>query len=107
MKNNLDELISLLDLGIDNKPHNFLEFCMNAGYPPPFEIQQRWVDELVLNADYTRLFLGARAYGKTDYLTICGSAWRIFKDPKSRAPSSSACNYPARKRVHPKEAPLA
>ena len=83
MKNNLDELISLLDLGIDNKPHNFLEFCMNAGYPPPFEIQQRWVDELVLNADYTRLFLGARAYGKTDYLTICGSAWRIFKDPKS------------------------
>lgn len=82
-KVNFDELINLIDLGIDNKPHNFMEFCINAGYPPPFPLQIKWVDDLIIKADYTRLFLGARAYGKTDYITICGSAWKIFNNPKT------------------------
>lgn len=83
MKKDINELLEILELGIDNKPHNFEEFCINSGYPKPYKLQIEWCDRLLFKEKETRLFLGARAYGKTDYLTICGSAWKIYNDPKT------------------------
>lgn len=83
MKKNINELLEILELGLDNKPHNFEEFCINSGYPKPYKLQVDWCDRLLFKEKETRLFLGARAYGKTDYLTICGSAWKIYNDPKT------------------------
>lgn len=82
-QNNIDNLLEILELGLDNKPHNFEEFCINSGYPKPYKLQIEWCDRLLFKEHETRLFLGARAYGKTDYLTICGSAWKIYNDPKT------------------------
>lgn len=83
MKKDINELLEILELGLDNKPHNFEEFCINSGYPKPYKLQVEWCDRLLFKEKETRLFLGARAYGKTDYLTICGSAWKIYNDPKT------------------------
>lgn len=83
MKKDINELLEILELGLDNKPHNFEEFCINSGYPKPYKLQVDWCDRLLFKEKETRLFLGARAYGKTDYLTICGSAWKIYNDPKT------------------------
>lgn len=83
MKKDINELLEILELGLDNKPHNFEEFCINSGYPKPYKLQIDWCDRLLFKEKETRLFLGARAYGKTDYLTICGSAWKIYNDPKT------------------------
>ena len=83
MKKDINELLEILELGLDNKPHNFEEFCTNSGYPKPYKLQIEWCDRLLFKEHETRLFLGARAYGKTDYLTICGSAWKIYNDPKT------------------------
>lgn len=58
---------------------NFTEFCIDANYPAPFEKQ---VEMLGFGFDnsVTRLLLGARGVGKTDYLTILGAAYKIYLD---------------------------
>jgi hypothetical protein len=58
----------------------FTEFCVAAGYPPPYPKQIEMFDWAFSSID-TRLLLGARNYGKTDYLTILGAAYRIYLDP--------------------------
>ncbi len=55
----------------------FSEFCKNAGYPVPFPKQIEMLD-FALNTDETRLLLGSRGYGKTDYVTVLGVAYDIY-----------------------------
>lgn len=58
----------------------FTEFCERAGYPRPYS-KQIEIMNFVMNGSKPRLLLGARAYGKTVYSTICGTAYAIYKDP--------------------------
>jgi phage terminase small subunit len=58
----------------------FEEFCVNAGYPLPFDVQ---VEMMLFGIEQTlaRMILGARGYGKTDYVVILGVAYKIYTDP--------------------------
>lgn len=60
---------------------SFNEFCIAAGYPPPFDKQVEMM-EFGIFGEGARLLLGARGYGKTDYITILGIAYAIYVDPK-------------------------
>lgn len=57
----------------------FVEFCIRCGYPPPFEKQIEMLNFAF--KDGPGLLLGARGYGKTDYIAVCGIAYMLFKDP--------------------------
>lgn len=57
----------------------FTEFCVAAGYPPPYAKQIEMFDFASTPTD-PRLILGARGYGKTDYVTILGDAYEIYMD---------------------------
>lgn len=60
-------------------PRSFAEFCVVAGYPNPFEKQVE-MKEFGFNETDPRILMGARGYGKTDYITILGSAYEIYLD---------------------------
>lgn len=64
-----------------SKVKTFAEFCTDAGYPPPFEKQVEMY-EFGLGEQGARLLLGARGYGKTDYVVILGLAYKLYLDPK-------------------------
>ena len=64
------------DLG----PVDFAEFCNRAGYPFPFSKQIEMFRYAFENT-FARMVMGARGYGKTDYLTILGVAYKIYLDP--------------------------
>lgn len=66
---------NLLAIGLGKK--TFTEFCKTAGYPPPYEPQLGMYD-FAFNKDLARLLLGARGYGKTDYVTILGVAYDVY-----------------------------
>jgi hypothetical protein len=78
----------LLDL-IQNKDRiqnthqkrSFEDFCIKADYPKPFPKQIEMMD-FAITETVTRLLLGARGYGKTDYLTILGTAYDIYLNPE-------------------------
>ncbi|MDR0676358.1 MAG: hypothetical protein LBF97_04900 [Elusimicrobiota bacterium] len=55
---------------------SFEEFCQKCNYPKPFAKQLEMV-EFAFGGG-TRLVLGARKYGKTDYITILGIAYRLY-----------------------------
>lgn len=57
----------------------FEEFCFTAGYPRPFA-KQIEMKEFGIAVDEPRLILGARGYGKTDYVTILGVGYSIYCD---------------------------
>lgn len=57
---------------------SFQEFCEKSGYPNPFDKQLEWHDFAFVSQDQPRLILGARGYGKTDYITIMGVAYDIY-----------------------------
>lgn len=57
----------------------FSEFCTAAGYPLPYVKQVEMMDFGFTFTD-VRLLLGARNYGKTDYVTIMGAAYRVYLD---------------------------
>lgn len=57
----------------------FVQFCQDAGYPIPFEVQIEMM-QFGLYETVARMLLGARGYGKTDYITILGSAYLIYCD---------------------------
>lgn len=67
------------------KAETFEQFCANAAYPPPFP-KQCAMREFVFDdkSDTSRLLLGSRGYGKTDYTTILGSAFKIYKSRQYR-----------------------
>jgi hypothetical protein len=56
---------------------SFSEFCQTAGYPAPFPKQIEMM-EFGINQDEPRMLLGARGYGKTDYITVMGVAYDIY-----------------------------
>lgn len=58
----------------------FYQFCVDAGYPAPFD-KQRDMRDFCFDDSVPRLLLGSRGYGKTDYLTILGIAYEIYRDP--------------------------
>lgn len=59
------------------KVKTFQEFCATAGYPDPFK-QQLGMFAFAFDETVPRLLLGARGYGKTDYVTILGVAYDIY-----------------------------
>lgn len=63
----------------NKKIMTFDEFCVNAGYPKPFPKQIEMAD-FAFSMGVGQL-LGARNYGKTDYVTILRSAYEIYLDP--------------------------
>lgn len=65
------------NLAQEKKIFTFVEFCINAGYPAPVEKQEKEMLSF-LRETVTRLLLGSRGYGKTDYITILGVAYEIY-----------------------------
>ncbi len=57
----------------------FDEFCVDAGYPTPYE-KQNDMREFAFNDGDPRILLGFRGSGKTDYVTILGVAYEIYCD---------------------------
>lgn len=55
----------------------FTEFCVAAGYPAPYAKQIEMM-EFGINKEKPRMILGARGYGKTDYITILGTAYDVY-----------------------------
>lgn len=62
-----------------SKPLSFEEFCEKARYPRPYPKQVEMV-AFGMGEDVPRLILGARGYGKTDYVTIAGVAYETYCD---------------------------
>lgn len=60
----------------------FAEFCATAGYFLPFPKQEE-MREFGMDRTETRLLLGARGYGKTDFVTIMGIAYDLYLGWKS------------------------
>lgn len=58
---------------------SFSDFCAKAGYHRPFPKQEE-MRAFGLDETVPRLLLGARSYGKTDYLTIMGAAYKVYLD---------------------------
>lgn len=70
------------DLGF-SKPvaiSSYLEYCERAGYPKPYQKQIEMSDWAFNYESVPRLILGARGYGKTDYVTICGSGYKLLQN---------------------------
>lgn len=65
---------------LDDKKKSFEDFCEAAKYPRPFPKQIGMKDFLVHEED-PRILLGARGYGKTDYMTILGVAYDVYCNP--------------------------
>ena len=59
---------------------SFHEFCSKAGYPAPFDKQVAMM-EFGIDLEEPRLLLGSRGYGKTDYITLLGVAYDIYRKP--------------------------
>lgn len=63
-------------------PVSFEDFCERAMYPNPYPSQLEMRSWVFDDEEKTpRLLLGARGYGKTDYTTLMGSAYEIYKNP--------------------------
>lgn len=60
----------------------FQEFCVGAGYPAPYPKQVEMM-EFGIHLDGSRMILGSRGYGKTDYVTVAGIAYDIYLHPQS------------------------
>ncbi len=60
----------------------FNEFCAASGYFTPFP-KQNEMRAFGLDETETRLLLGARGYGKTDFVTIMGVAYDLYCGFKS------------------------
>ena len=61
------------------KLKTFEEFCECSGYPAPYAHQ---IEAFLFSTkDGIKLYLGSRGYGKTDYITILGSAYKIYLNP--------------------------
>lgn len=66
---------STLAVGLGKK--TFAEFCVEARYPAPFPMQEK-MRAFGFDETDPRLLLGARGYGKTDYVTILGTAYDVY-----------------------------
>jgi len=75
----------------DSGIKTFAEFCETAGYFQPFPKQEEMrafgMDEVV-----TRMLLGSRGYGKTDFVTIMGIAYALYLAWKNKLDLSEHTN---------------
>jgi hypothetical protein len=76
------------DFGFSDKKEKeaitFARLCELAEYPAPYAKQEEmrvFAFPLLKQKQTPRLILGARGYGKTDYITILGCAFHIYNDP--------------------------
>lgn len=71
--------IAVRDSRIANQK-SFEEFCKAAGYDAPYpkQIEMR---EFGIDGHGARMILGSRGYGKTDYVVILGTAYRLYLNP--------------------------
>lgn len=69
---------------VQNKKINYLGFVGGSGYPSPYPKQIEMFN-FAFNNSVPRMILGARGYGKTDYITILGLAYEIYLDPNYTA----------------------
>lgn len=60
----------------------FAQFCDNAGYPAPYSKQIEMQGFTFNENAEPGLLLGARGYGKTDYVTIMGVAYDLYLNGK-------------------------
>jgi hypothetical protein len=76
-----DDLLALIEnkkfIEAKRPKVSFEEFCNNAGYPVPFPKQLEML-EFGMNESEPRLLLGARGFGKSDYVTILGVAYEVY-----------------------------
>lgn len=56
---------------------SFEDFCTTAGYPKPFARQIEMMT-FGMGVDDPRLLMGARGYGKTDYVTVLGVGYDVY-----------------------------
>jgi hypothetical protein len=72
-------LVEMINSAVDAKVNkkSFEQFCVDAGYPKPYPKQVE-MREFIFTNTGALLLLGARAYGKTDYITILGTAYEIY-----------------------------
>lgn len=56
----------------------FEEFCEIAGYPAPFAKQIEMMEFGLEDPPDARMILGARGYGKTDYVVVLGIAYSLY-----------------------------
>lgn len=69
-------------LNAKKEEKSFSEFCIAAGYPPPFTKQIEMVD-FGMGLTEARLMLGSRGYGKTDYVVILGIGYDLYLNPQN------------------------
>lgn len=58
---------------------SYEQFCLDSKYHKPFPKQVEMRD-FGFNEEVTRLLLGSRGYGKTDEVTIMGTAYEVYCD---------------------------
>ena len=81
-------------IGLSTPSNNILsfsDFCKNAGYFAPYE-KQKEMRAFGIDLTETRLLLGSRGYGKTDYITIMGIAYDLYLAVKTGLPLSDHTN---------------
>lgn len=59
---------------------SYIDYCERSQYPKPFPKQVEMADWAFVHKEEPRLILGARGYGKTDYVTINGSGYKLLND---------------------------
>ena len=66
---------------------DFTQFCIDAGYPKPYSQQITMKDYFFADkwTGQVKMLLGSRGIGKTDYITILGMAYEVYKNPKFTA----------------------
>lgn len=80
-QDDLVELIKNKNKVFTEKPkRSFHEFCAKAGYPAPFD-KQVAMREFAFGSEDAGLLLGSRGYGKTDYVTLLGTAYDLYLRP--------------------------
>lgn len=80
-KDDLLELIKNKDkVNAEKSKKSFHEFCEAAGYNKPYDKQIEMMN-FGMHESVARLLLGARGYGKTDYVVILGIAYQIYLNP--------------------------
>lgn len=64
--------------------YSYLEFIKNSFYPVPYKKQIEAYEFMFVKPwrSQVKMILGARGTGKTDYITIQGASYEIYKDPQ-------------------------
>ncbi|MDR0676261.1 MAG: hypothetical protein LBF97_04380 [Elusimicrobiota bacterium] len=77
-KNHINENINQLSLPIQL---SFSELCQKCGYPKPYDKQIEMMEFSFKEG--IKMILGARRYGKTDYVSIMGVVYKLYLAPKT------------------------